>query len=475
MQCTDDLNGACPVWDGQGRLPVPQVEATSEEMRAGVLAAARETAEKRRSRVEHGGSGENDREGSTDGIFGAHGRKPTPGATRYGEAENPGPVQSRISLGPVTYKAPHKPGFHGALMRDTEGEEAAMRPDGEMAGLRVETCNATSWGSLRRYLRRTKAEVILAQEHHLGPLEVPAKSSWALRTGWHSVFAPAAPGEGQGWKAGVAIFARPHLGLSLPRVGSHIVVPHRAVAACVEPPGHRLTTLVSLYLEDGKGIGKENLEHIAAVGNFIGYQGADVPYIIGGDWQCKPEDLATTGFACQTGGEIISSACPRGTCRSSRKASEIDYFVVHRMMAVGIQQVKTVEDARTRPHVPVAVEFMPRLVAARTLVLRMPPKISTERVFGPLPPPPNWAEVKDGIMGLVRETRKDNFVIGDAFRDKCEEMYQLWSDLAEVEIEGASADALPLPKKGTRGRRPELKWRSVLPELPLKDLTTTGD
>ncbi len=220
---------------------------------------------------------------------------------RIGEATNPGPAQSRMSVGAAQFQAPHRPGFHGALLADRFRNEDADAAS-EVAGLAIVTCNATSWGAMRRFLRRTKADVILAQEHHLAPAWVPAKSAWAIRAGWHSVFAPAQPGEGQGWRAGVAIFARPHLGLSLPRAGSPIIIPHRAVAACIEPPGHRMMTLVSLYLEDGKGIGADNMSYLGEVGKFVNAQGDKVPYVIGGDTQCTPEQLAATGFASQIGG-----------------------------------------------------------------------------------------------------------------------------------------------------------------------------
>ncbi len=382
---------------------------------------------------------------------------------RVGEALNPGPASGTVELGPVCYRDPSQEGFYGAVGQPAVKEDNGARAAGTL-GLAVETCNATAWGPLRRHLRRTKAHIVLAQEHHLGPSEVAARSAWALRAGWHSVFAPAEKGDNNGWRAGVAIFARPSMGLSLPRVGGHIIVPHRAVAACVEPPGHRLTTLVSLYLEDGKGVGRANLEHLAAVGNFLEAQGEGIPFIAGGDFQSEPGDLAAVGFASRTAGEIVAAGSPRGTCRSGRHASEIDYFIVQKRMAVGVESVTTVETAGTRPHVPVRLTFIPRMVSARALVLRQPPRISTERVFGPLPPPPEWAEVAREVADMVQRTRDPEFVADDAFQRDYEAAYQRWADLAELEIAAASADAEPLPVHGTRGRRPELRWRSVLPE-----------
>ncbi len=383
---------------------------------------------------------------------------------RVGEATNPGPVQSRVSIGPVAYPSPSQPGFHGAMVMEPCDEPPSNAKG--MFGLKVETCNATAWGPLRRYLRRSPADVILAQEHHLGPDQLPAKSTWAIRNGWHAIFAPAQRGEGQGWRAGVAIFARPHMGLAMPKHGSHIVIPHRAVAATVHPPGHRQTTVLSLYLEDGKGLGNDNLQHLSTIGRFLTSQGEGTPFIAGGDFQVKPAELAAAGFAQETDADIVASACPRGTCRSTRASTEIDYFIVHKLLLIGIRDIATVEDAGTRPHVPVRLEFHPRLTTAKALMLRQPPKMGSRRVFGPLPRPPDWATVRDDLRNLITRARQDHFAIDDTFRAAYEGAYQRWADLAEREIEAADANMQALPKRGLRGRRPELKWRSILPEKP---------
>ncbi len=407
------------------------------------------------------------------------------GSTRYGEARHPGPVQasgsgggdadgngSSVAIGPVQYRNPFQRGFHGALVTGGAAADSRTQETEVLDGLSIVTCNSTSWGPLRRFLRRTRADIVMAQEHHLGPNDVPAKSAWALRNRWHSVFAPAQPGEGSGWRAGVAIFARPHVGLCHPRAGSHIVVPHRAVAACVQPPGYRLTTLVSLYLEDGKGVGGDNLAHLGEVGKFLNCQDDQVPFVLAGDFQCTPDEVAATGFAASVGGELVACGTPRGTCRTSRTASEIDFFLVSKMLAVGIKEVATVEDAGTRPHVPVVLSFAPKLVTARALILRLPPHLGTERVYGPLPPPPSWSDVAAYVNDLLGMTRTDDFVYDDNFRAHYEAAYEAWADLAEIELVAATAtvDAQAMPKYGTRGRRPQLRWRSVLPERPPEPL-----
>ncbi len=141
-------------------------------------------------------------------------------------------------------------------------------------------------------------------------------------------------------------------------------------------------------------------------------------------------------------------------------------FITQKMLAVGIQSMATVEDAGTRPHVPVGVHFIPQLVSARALVLRQPPRLGTERLYGPLPPPPDWRTAAADIRALRDLARSEDFVNDDDYKRKYGAAYEKWADLAEQEVDGATVDARTLPKAGTRGRRPQLKWRSILPERP---------
>ncbi len=268
--------------------------------------------------------------------------KPT---IRVGEAKNPGPRSGRAGpmtkIGEAEYRQPNRPGFHGALMHDqcpNKGSET------EAFELVVETVNATAWGSLKRFLRTSKAHLVLAQEHHLGPERTAAASSWAIRRGWKSIFAPALKGEGQGWKAGVAIFARAELGLSMPRVGQHMVVPGRAVVALLEAPGYRPCTVVSLYLQDGIGLAASNMEHLEAVGKCLAAQGEAMPFVVGGDMQMDPSVMAAAGFATKTGAVMVASRDPRGTCRSSRSATELDDYFVQEDLAKGISKVEALPD-----------------------------------------------------------------------------------------------------------------------------------
>ncbi len=387
---------------------------------------------------------------------------------RVGEATNPGPEQSGMDhprgCGALTFRDPGRPGFRHTIIPSASGNET--NDDVVHYQLVIDTVNGTAWGPIARYLVRTTADLVLCQEHHLGPAEVAAAAALAQRIGWQPLFVPATPGEGDGWRGGVAIFARRGVGLSMPKVGHSELIPARAIAALVEAPGYRPFTAVSAYLEHGKGLGSANLAHLRDIGNFLEAQGQHAPFVVGGDFQCPPDQMANAGFARRTAASIVATCDPRGTCRSTTATTEIDYYVLHDAMTRGLQSVELVEGAGTAPHVPVRLTFKPRLTSARSLVLRKPPPMAIERVFGPLPMPPDWTEVKVAASELVHKVRQQDFVMDNGFRDGYADMYTRWSDLAEKEIIAATVNDTQVKKEGLRGRPPVLVWRSIQSERP---------
>ncbi len=298
----------------------------------------------------------------------------------------------------------------------------------------MDTCNSTAWTGAQRFLLKTRAHVVLLQEHHLGPERLADASAWALRHGWHSLFLPAEPGSGTGWRAGVAILARPVAGLSVPRFGPAEVVPARVLAASIHPPGFRRCMIMSTYLEDGKGLSAVNLRHLEQIGSSVAAQGDNIPCIIGGDWQVPPAELATTGFATQAGMAIVASGHERGTYREVRRSTELDYFAVTNGLTLGLDNVHTVEGAAVRPLVPVRLEFKPRMASTRALHLRCPPPLPTSRLIGPLRQPPCWEQLGAKAKALAARAADPADACDGEFAAQFDQLYSEWADRAEVEL-----------------------------------------
>ncbi len=399
------------------------------------------------------------------------------GAVRYGEAAHPGPPRPHDNdcsddgwetHGCVRFRRPHRSGFHHALMDlniDGGGPDDDARDEFTLI---VDSCNATSWTGAKRFLRRTEADLVLLQEHHLPPERVAEASAWALRHRWHSLILPAAEGIGGGWRGGVAILARPHAGLSVPMVGPAEIVPARVIAASVEPPGFRPCTVICAYLEDGVGVGAANLRHLGSIGRCIRAQGEHVPCIAGGDWQAAPATVAATGFATQAGMSLVATGHPRGTYRSARSSTELDYFFLSNDLALAVNSIETVEGAGVKPHVPVRIAFLPRVASTRALHVRCPPPLPTQRMTGPLREPPEWGDLRRRARNLAARAADKNDKCGEDFAAEYASVYSDWADRAEREIiEATGAAYYGDPKKlGLRGKAPVLKWRSIVSEKP---------
>ncbi len=396
-----------------------------------------------------------------------------PPVTRIGEAKNPGPANpsNRVSWGAFEAQDPRAAGFRHALapgFQVHDGEESPNDDQGAEMGtyvLKVMTVNATAWRSMQPLLATTDADVILVQEHKVMYQQVDEMIAWLRVRGWNALVAEAEEGPNGGPSAGVAIIARAHVGLSLPPVGTEAVVPARVVAAKVEAPGTRPFVALSAYLHDGEGLSSRNLNVLKTVGNFLAAQGQEVPFVLGGDFQSTPQEIAETGFAQEANAVLVASGDPTGTCRTGRTAREIDFFYTSSGMACGVDSVDTVPRTGIKTHIPVAITFKPCLAAIRALVVRKPPPLGTERRIGPLRIVAQWADLELEARRLAEDSMNSDMKI-NALQQRLGQIYTEWSDRAEREVMEATYDGQNMAKPGLRGRAPVLVWRSILPERP---------
>ncbi len=208
---------------------------------------------------------------------------------RIGEASNPGPEQTaaRDNWGAFGAQRPHCGGFRHAIAPGFGTDAGAHDEDGDPMDhftYNVVTVNVTAWSSALAFLASTDADVLMVQEHKLGPEASEEAVAWLRRRGWNAIMAPAEAGPTGGWSGGVAILARAHVGMGMPLAGSEVIHPARAVAARLEPPGGRPHAAVCVYLCDGKGLAQCNMDILKSVGTCLSMQGKEDPFIVGGDF-----------------------------------------------------------------------------------------------------------------------------------------------------------------------------------------------
>ncbi len=391
-------------------------------------------------------------------------------ATRVGEARHPGPLQATLLVGglltrvydgvasAVTYPKPGTGSLRGAIAPGFRGTDRGQGND-ELFALSIEAVNSTGWKALQRRLLATESHVVLAQETWIMQDSIPAASAWARRRGWKSVWSAARAGPNGGPTGGVAIFARDELGLRYPPGGSHEWHPGRVVAAVLDAPEHRPLLLLSSYLVHGVGPGAENLEILANIGARARTAARGMDLVMGGDANMEPPDFASTGFEDETGTVILHPSTGRGTFRTARTASLLDYFIVSARTAVAVDRVVALEASGVKGHTPVRLTFKPKATTVRALQLRRPPRLQSERVYGPLPPPPDWSAPAAAAEAALAAARGKKANV----QQLLDEAYRQWADMAEVEL--ADRSGQPPKKFGERGRPPRFVWRSVLPEI----------
>ncbi len=401
---------------------------------------------------------------------GDHGGRDWTAAERLGEAANPGPGDAQREFQPwqrlrstdrggtptIQYPRPGRQGFRDFTAPGFS--QGGRHPsDGEFQ-LVVESANTTGWAALKRRPVDTDAHALLAQETWVTQSMMPAASAWARRRGWKSLWSPAAAGLGGGPSAGVAIPVRDYLGMRFPDVGGHEWHPARAVAAVMEAPGFRPLLLSSIYLISGGGTDRGNLAILADVGAKYEAQGEGWLAIMGGDFNVTPNAITDVGFDRQIDASVMYPLTERGTFRTSSSSSLIDFFLVSDRLAAAVDDVRTVEAARLKAHVPVRLSFRSKVTAVKALHLRKPPALALDRVYGPLPEPPSWEAAKEDAEAALAAARGRR----DDAAGLLETAHKPWANTVERELEqdwGCS-----VKKRGIRGDNPNLVWRSIVPE-----------
>ncbi len=368
----------------------------------------------------------------------------------------------------MSYADPDKQGFWG-------GKSPGFRKEGRRGKsgaqhqqeyqLKVESANVTGPAGLRTRLRATRADVLLAQETWVGEEAIPDLRDWARKQKWSSLWAPAKAGVNGGRPSGgVAILVRDHLGLREPDTGGPVWRQHRACAGVVEAPGYRPTICVSAYFQSGDGWGNENTALMASICAGLEAQGVVAgrirPSVIGVDANMTPEEFTRSDVGAKVGLQVVRPPTARGTFRTRNSARCIDYLLMGGGMAEITEEVTTIEAAGITGHVPVQVEFQPRATGRKCLVARAPPKIPNDRIHGPLPPPPCYADAI-GKAEIALEAAKADEPRGERQR-KLDAAYASLANAMEIEL--CDATGTRLPTWGKRAERPNLVWRSILHE-----------
>ncbi len=157
---------------------------------------------------------------------------------------------------------------------------------------------------------------------------------------------------------------------------------------------------------------------------------------------------------------VAAASTARGTFRSSRAASNIDFFIISERLGMAVEKVELQEGTGIKSHVPVQLIFKDKPVSLHTLMLKKRACLPLERLHGPLSPELDWSHVEAAAEAALAAARtsQDKKVV----QQELDRAYDAWASLAVEDI--ARVTGAEIKPSDIRGKPPVFKWRPILPE-----------
>ena len=224
--------------------------------------------------------------------------------------------------------------------------------------LAIDSLNPNAWKGAAEYLKHTVADFAVIQEARVSAAAKDETESTVRRDGWRMAISACGKGVEGGNSAGVAVGCRNHIGMrdAYPEFG----VPEleqRLTLEKVDCAARGGLNLGSCYLISGTGIATtKNLDRLHCLAGML--KRISGPWIIGGDFNGTPEELAATGWLKVVGGRIHRPKMP--TCGERC----LDFCVSSMCIVDDIVDVKLVAD-NTSPHSPVRLYMKTKIRRTR--------------------------------------------------------------------------------------------------------------
>ncbi|CAK0816105.1 unnamed protein product [Prorocentrum cordatum] len=256
---------------------------------------------------------------------------------------------------------------------DVDEAERIKRKE-QLAGLQAYALHlhnsSLSWRRLEDFLQDQGAKavqegrlpIVLGQEHgKAAPWFADAAAGIAAK-GWRVLGAPAKPTEG-GSSAGVSIALPTCLTASFaPGQTSWDISPPggegRLAMAVVTIPGLGAMAIFSVYMVTCMKLDAAvNAQILDVIAEWVIQ--LRIPWVVGGDWNNRPDDLERSPWNQELRGCIKATAHPEGTCKNSQgDHSTIDFFWLDCKLGQAFGEVTPHVEMPFRPHRPCAMQSM---------------------------------------------------------------------------------------------------------------------
>jgi len=174
-----------------------------------------------------------------------------------------------------------------------------------------------------------------------------------------------------------------------------------------------------------------------------------LPFCIGGDFQCTPEVLTSTGWLETVRGQIRRTS--QGTCRHATGTSELDFFVISNSLDSAASDARVCLSSSTFPHYPIDFRLGTQIRSARVRAFKAPKQFPKTVPIGPARKPTGWPQFDPSgyATAIERNDALAPFWIRNTEQDLCR-LYDKVND----------DDGTPLKEYTGRSAKPCLVWTS---------------
>ncbi len=217
-------------------------------------------------------------------------------------------------------------------------------------------------------------DYLLVQEHRQRGEGLASLKKWFHKAGWDTV-ADAAHLKDTDPGGGTAVLAR---GIGLRPLGHPAEEAEGRITMAASSTRGGIVN-ASVYGISGGGVTAQRrlLNHLIARLMLYG-----LPFVVGGDWQISPDQLAATGICAVLDADIVR----HGVGTNQWSGNELDYFLVSRtLLHDGTWDTEVIDDCAFAPHRLVVFRLKLGTQRAREKRLAQPRLLPVERICGPLP------------------------------------------------------------------------------------------
>ena len=253
-----------------------------------------------------------------------------------------------------------------------------LRPARARRGQYVQlvSANVTAAGSLRHELENgstfANADYLLVQEHKLSEPGLDVAAGWAAKCGWR-LLGSAAYVKEKALGGGTAIMSR-DVGAVRPAPGGYDVFRGRLGFGLIDLDG-------DVLIGSGYGVSGEppsqQLPVWRAVAVYLRSMG--LPFAIGADWQCTPDELQQSGLPELLGAEVFAPRQPTNT----DSGRVIDFFLVSIGLVLEGAAASVLHGSVLATHLPVAIRLNARRPVTHVTRLTRPKPLPIDRPIGP--------------------------------------------------------------------------------------------